>query len=59
MEVDIRAIAQKLIAELNVQEMIQKARAEGVALLYERIRQASEQHSESAAQPATEAEDKP
>lgn len=42
MELNLKAIAQKLISELNVKEMIYKARAEGVAMLYDRIREASE-----------------
>lgn len=46
MELNLKDIAQKLISELNVKEMIYKARAEGVAMLYDRIREQSEQRSE-------------
>ena len=52
MEVDIRKIAQDLIGELNNESAAMKLRAEGVALLYERLRQTIEQHS----QPSVEAQ---
>lgn len=48
MELNLKEIAQKLISELNVKEMIYKARAEGVAMLYDRIREQSEQRVEPA-----------
>lgn len=46
MEINLKEIAEKLISELNTKELIYKARAEGVAMMYERIREQSEQHSE-------------
>lgn len=46
MELDIGALARKLLEELNVEIAVNKARAEGVALLYDRIREAAEQHNQ-------------
>lgn len=56
--IDIQKLAQKLIAELNVKEMIYKARAEGVALLYERIREQSEQSDQPGVPEAPEGQAK-
>lgn len=56
MEIDVRAIAQKLINEFDMQQLVNKARAEGVSLLYERIREATEQQrSESVEHKKSEA----
>ncbi len=40
MNIDIHQIAQRLVDELNVEVNTNKARAEGVAMLYDRIREA-------------------
>lgn len=52
--IDIKQIAEQLIVELNVESDRMKLRAEGVALLYERIRQAAEQHQKSAGEATRE-----
>jgi hypothetical protein len=59
MELDIRAIAQNLVNELKNDMAINKARAEGVALLYERLREAIEQYNKSGEQAEDSAVPKP
>jgi hypothetical protein len=42
MEIDIRKITEQLLIELQMESDKMKFRAEGVSLLYERIRKAAE-----------------
>lgn len=52
MELDLHSIASKLLAELELEIEQHKHRAEGVVLLYERIRDEIRQRAESGKQAA-------